>query len=417
MKNFFLLTLLVALTTSPAFAENADRQSATDFGGPNAVGNQIESDREQTLLGRGIALGESWDAWKAGLQEDHGFGLGGDYTGVWLNASETVPGGRDSTGAGIFRLFGTWDLVGRGTANKGSLVWKFEHRHGYANPAPSPLWAVTEVGYLGLMNPPFNDTGFRTQNLFWKQGFGEGRFSFIAGFIDVTDFLDLYGMVSPWLHFTNFVFSTGSSTIDLPNDAGLGFGFGAMLTDQIYLLASWQDANGDPKHVFDSVETFFDDREYFKSLELGWTSSKDRIYVDNYHVTVWHKDERDDAGKPSGWGMNFSLARFIGNTWMPFLRGGYSDDGDALLEKSLSGGVGYRLRNDRDLFGVGLNWGKPNPNQGVGTDAQHAAEIFYRLLIGKRLNLTADLQYIKDPAINTAESSIWVIGARGRFAF
>lgn len=77
----------------------------------------------------------------------------------------------------------------------------------------------------------------------------------------------------------------------------------------------------------------------------------------------------------------------------------------------------YRLRNDKDLLGIGLNWGKPNPNQGAGDDAQYAAEVFYRYLVGKRINLTADLQYIKDPVINTAESSIWVIGVRGRFAF
>ena len=128
-----------------------------EFAGPNAVPNQIESDREQTLLGRGIQFGEDWDAWKSELQSNYGFGLGGDYTGVWLSASDSVPGGRDSTGAGIARIFGSWDLVGRGGPNTGSFIWKFEHRHGYANPAPARLWAITEVGYLGLFNPPFND--------------------------------------------------------------------------------------------------------------------------------------------------------------------------------------------------------------------------------------------------------------------
>ena len=417
MKPGLLATLCVLVTCGDVHAAEDGPVNSPGFGGPNAVPNQIESDREQTLLGRGIQFGEDWDAWKADLQSKYGFGLGGDYTGVWLNASDTVPGGRDSTGAGIARIFGSWDLTGRESGNTGSFVWKFEHRHGFANPAPGPLWAITELGYLGLMNPPFNDTAFRAQNLYWRQRLAGGRYSLIAGIIDVTDFLDLYGMVSPWLHFTNFAFSTGSAAIDLPNDGGLGVGFGAMLTKQFYLLASLQDANGDPNNVWDSVDTFFDDNEYFTSLELGWTSGKDRIYVDNYHVTVWHKDAREAAGKPSGRGVNFSFARFVDGTWMPFLRGGWSDDGDSLLQKSLSGGIGYRLRNDKDLLGAGLNWGEPNPNQGVGTDAQYAAEVFYRLLIGKRLNLTADLQYVRDPAINPSESSIWVFGARGRWAF
>ena len=48
---------------------------------------------------------------------------------------------------------------------------------------------------------------------------------------------------------------------------------------------------------------------------------------------------------------------------------------------------------------------------------QYAAAVFYRLLVGKRLNLTADLQYIRDPAINPLENTIWVFGLRGRLAF
>jgi len=414
-----IVSVLIALPFTLVVADEQELQSerGTNFGSPNAVPNQIESDIFDTTLGRGIKLGEDWDAWKTGLQKKYGFGLGGDYTGVWLNASDTVPGGRDSTGAGMVRIFGAWDLTGKESDNTGTFVWKFEHRHGYANPAPSPLWAATELGYIGLMNPPWNDNGFRTTNFFWRQRFGEGRYTVLGGFLDVTDFVDIYGMVSPWLHFTNFAFSTGSATMDLPNDSGLGIGFGAMLTDQIYLLGSFQDANGDPENFWDSIETFFDDNEYFKSLELGWTSGQGAIYLDNYHLTVWHKDKREQAGKPSGWGLNFSFARFVDDTWMPFLRGGYSDDGDSLLAKSLSGGIGYRMHNNKDLLGVGLNWGEPNPNQGAGTQSQYAAEVFYRVLIGKRVNLTADLQYIKDPAANPFESSIWVVGARGRFAF
>lgn len=81
----------------------------------------------------------------------------------------------------------------------------------------------------------------------------------------------------------------------------------------------------------------------------------------------------------------------------------------------MSGGIGYRLRGRKDLLGAGLNWGKPN--QGAGNDAQYAAAVFYRLLVGKRLNLTADIQYIRDPAINPLENTIWVFGLRGRLAF
>ena len=55
--------------------------------------NQIESDAMEALRGGGTAQGERWDAWKAGLAEKHGVGLGIDYSAVYLNASATVPGG------------------------------------------------------------------------------------------------------------------------------------------------------------------------------------------------------------------------------------------------------------------------------------------------------------------------------------
>ena len=64
-----------------------------------------------------------------------------------------------------------------------------------------------------------------------------------------------------------------------------------------------------------------------------------------------------------------------------------------------------------------MNWGEPNENQGAGDDHQYSSELFYRLMLGKRFNLTADLQYLKNPVANPDDDSIWVLGARGRLAF
>jgi porin len=420
MNRIFLMLFFCA---GPVLSAEHAQQESFEFGGPDSVPNRIASDAEDAGKAEGIGFGDSWDSWKQGLQADYGFGLGLDYTGVYFAADDAaglaLPDGAqsDKAAAGNLRLYGAWDLLGRGAENTGALVWKIESRHNYSSsPTPAQTWAAVDLGYVGLIGPPFNDDGFRIQNFYWRQRFDGGRYSLVAGTIDVTDFLDVYGLASPWLHFSNFAFSTGSATIDTPNDGGFGFGFGAMLTDEIYFLASWQDANGDPEEPWESVGNFFSDNEYFVSAELGWTKGQGYIYVDNYHVTVWHKDKRSDAGKPSGWGVNFSFSRFVDEKWAPFLRGGWSDDGDSLLQKSFSAGLGYRLRNDRDLVGFGFNWGEPNENQGAGTDSQYASELFYRLQVGKRMQLTADLQYIKDPAAST-ESSIWVTGARARVAF
>ena len=100
------------------------------------------------------------------------------------------------------------------------------------------------------------------------------------------------------------------------------------------------------------------------------------------------------------------------------VRGAFADDGGSLLQKSLSLGVGYQTTAFSGLLGVGLNWGEPNDDTfGPGLSDQYAIEAFYRMPIGDRFAVTADTQFIKDPALNTSESTIWMFNVRARFAF
>jgi porin len=225
-------------------------------------------------------------------------------------------------------------------------------------------------------------------------------------------------MASPWLHFMNFAFSTGSATIGLPNDAAVGVAFGTMLTDRFYLIAGLTDTNGDPSDPFKGFDNFFSDNEYFASIEVGYTSSQERIILDNYHLTVWHKDRQDAANIPSGWGVNFSASRYLNDNFMPFLRGGYTEDAGSLLESSISAGIGYNTEAFNGLLGAAVNWGSPNEDTFVpDLDDQFALEVFYRAAAGRYAALTVDLQYIQNPAINPFESSIWMFNLRGRVVF
>ncbi|NIS80947.1 MAG: porin [Anaerolineales bacterium] len=269
-----------------------------------------------------------------------------------------------------------------------------------------------EVGYFGLTSGPFSDFGWGMTNLYWQQKFREGRLNFIAGVVDPTDYVDIYGLVSPWTAFSNLVFLT-DPTIPVPNQ-GLSAAFGAMATDNVYVVGGLADANGDPTEPGDWFESFFEDREYFYHLEVGWTSSFERRYFDNIHLTGWYADERRQAQVPYGWGLAFSATKFISDKWMPFLRAGWSNDGGALLEASVGAGIGYYMSESRDLIGFGLNWGKP-PESGL--DDQYTAELFYRLQLAQNLAVTPDVQLIIDPALNPDEDVIWVFGLGGRLTF
>jgi porin len=390
----------VAATMLAPFAVSQET-GGPGFGGPNAVENQIADD-----------FGEVWDDWKQTLKDDFGIVLSVDYTGVLLTANETFDD-KNGTG-GIARIFGTFDLF---NIENGTLVWKFEHRHAYGSVSPFDF-SLGQIGYIGLQEPPFNDSNFRTQNLYWRQRMNGGRSVLIAGVLDATDYLDAFALASPWLHFMNFAFSTGSATIGLPNDAAVGVAYGTMLTDNFYLIAGITDTNGDPSDPFKGFDNFFSDNEYFTSVEVGYTTSAERIILDNYHLTFWHKDRQVAANIPSGWGFAFSASRYLNDNLMPFVRGGYAEDAGSLLQKSLSLGVGYQTEAFNGLLGAAFNWGEPNETTfAPGLDDQYALEVFYRVPMGRRLALTVDTQYIKDPAINPAESSIWMFNLRGRVAF
>ena len=359
-----------------------------------------------------MCIRDSWDDFRQHLIDDFGLTVSADYTAVALTANETFDD-KDGTG-GIARIYGSYDLF---DVENGTLVWKFEHRHAYGTVSPFDF-SLGQIGYVGLQEPPFNDSEFRTQNLYWRQRMNGGRSVLIAGVLDVTDYLDAFALASPWLHFMNFAFSTGSAAIGLPNDGAVGLAYGTMLTDKFYLIAGLTDTNGDPGSPFEGFDNFFSDNEYFTSVELGYTSSQERIIFDNYHVTVWHKDKQVAADVPDGWGLAFSASRYINDRMMPFVRGAYTDDAGSLLQKSLSAGIGYQTDTLDGVLGVGLNWGEPNESTfGPGLDDQIAAEVFYRIAAGKRLALTADVQYISNPALNTVESSIWMFNLRGRVAF
>ncbi len=159
----------------------------------------------------------------------------------------------------------------------------------------------------------------------------------LAGKVDPTDYLDVYGLINPLTAFQNLSFLT-NPTIAAPNQS-LGLAGGAMITDNLYIpVADFSDANRDAtKSGFD---TFFDDNEYFNQIEFGWTSSKDRIYFDNVRLTAWHQNTREKANVEDSRGLAFSATKFISDTWMPFLRAGWSDGNAPLLEATVSAGVG-----------------------------------------------------------------------------
>jgi porin len=402
---------------APAWAADpADPNDTSQpyFGGPGSVEGQLDEDDDpkSPVVSKGPLT--RYFNWKKEMQKDHGFSFGLDYSGVYFAGNNDF--GEDAAGSGMIRFYGAWDLVGRGKDHTGAVVWKVENRHRYTDLAASELGFAQ--GYVGLQEPPFSNQQNRLTNLYWRHRLFKGRLAVVGGFLDATDYVDVFGLGSPWLHFANFAFSTGTQTIALPNDALVGFAAGGMVTKNLFVIGGIADTNSDPTEPLDGVGTFFDEKEHFYHLEIGWTTSQDRIYFDNSHLTLWKKDEQREAGIPEGKGAAFSWSHFFAEKWMPFVRGGWSDEGGTLMTRSISAGAGYAWVPGRFLVGLGINWGEPNEDTfGPDLDNQTSTELFLRVQLTQWLAVTPDVQWLQNPALNPEDDSILLFGFRARAAF
>jgi len=374
--------------------------------GPAAVGEQLKEDaagKRGALID--LALGAFLD-WKERVHRDTGLAFGLDYNALYQRASESP--GEERAAGGVLRVFGSWTAIGDSQGDAGSLVFKLENRHDLGTEiAPGRL--ASEVGYVGVTGLGFSDFGWGVTNLYWQQIVAGNRFAFLAGVLDATDYLNVYGLVSPWTSFSNMAFST-LPTIAVP-DQGLGVYARMALTEHVYVLGSLNDANGTPTQA--GFDTFFDTREYFSAIETGWVGSYAERDDRHVKLTAWHVDEREEAGTPDGWGLAASADTRI-DAWTPFVRAGYSDGDAALWEAGVSTGLGYHLRDSADLVGLGLSWSRPT---GSGLDDQYTGELFYRVQLTTHLTITPDVQILLDPAQAPDEDVIAIFGLRARVAF
>jgi len=400
--------------TGSEAAEESEQEKGSALGGPGSVIGQIEKDSEaQGAVSIRPDLLDRYARFKMWVDNDYGFSFGADYNALFQAAIESL--GEDTTAGGVFRAYGRWALIGRDSENTGTLVYKVENRQRLGTDIVPQAFGG-EVGYAGLSATTFSDIGWALTNLYWSQRLLDNRLAFAGGVVDVTDYVDIYGLVNPWTDFSNLAFST-NPTIPAPNQ-GLGGAVYVRPAENFYLLGGIADANGDPTDPGNAFDSFFNDAEFFTHIEVGWISSWERRFSDNIHLTAWHADERKQAQVSDGWGVAFSISRLFADTWEPFLRAGYAEDGGALWEGAISAGLGYHTRNKGDLLGVGINWSHPSEDTfGPGLDDQYTAEIYYRFQLLKILTITPDVQLLINPANNPEEDQVWIIGLRARLAF
>ena len=165
----YLFIFFFGLASAMQAAESTTEVNLQPRLSPDQVENRITLDREANPLYESKLLAPVRE-WRDGVAEKTGFNWSLDYSALFMGVNNSP--GKNNASGGMVRFFGFWDLVDRGGKNKGSLIWKIEHRHKYSDIPPSDLGF--ESGYVGIFEPPFSDQGGRLTNLYWKQYFAGG---------------------------------------------------------------------------------------------------------------------------------------------------------------------------------------------------------------------------------------------------
>lgn len=385
-------------------------QQGAGFGGPTSVTEQLrEDDEKKEPAFRFPAFDRffsPWFDWKNKTNEKYGLQLGFDYNALYQGASATLDGNDDQAASGAIRFLGNWNLIGRETKNKGSLVFKVENRHKIGTDIP-PSQLGFDVGYSGFTGTLFSDAGSFLGDLNWQQALNDGKGGLIIGRYDPNDYVDVSGHANPWTTFSNLAV-TSNTSIALP-DFSYGLGGGHWISSQAgdwFVLGSVSDANG----TTDDLAFFDGGSEFFTAVELGWTPHRSQRYTNQLHLTAWHVDEREDFGVEESEGLVVGGTWSAVEDWMLFFRLGWSQGSAPLANRTATAGFMKRFYK-RDLLGLGLNWSDPSADD---LRDQYSTELFYRFQFAENLALTPSLQWLIDPANNTEEGQIWIGGLRMR---
>ncbi len=292
--------------------------------------------------------------------------------------------------------------------DSGSFKLKVDHKHSYSKNSPSSF-VMNNIGGFGLIGPAFSDIGFRLTHLYWKQTFNAQQTALMVGFLDSTDYVDMYALGNPYFGFSNVQFSTGAGTIAIPDESTFGLSISHFVSDRYYLNLSLSDALADSTEPCDGLSHFFKNHQFFKSLEFGLVSSQDSFLYQNIHLTAWHSDGIMEQADEN-YGFNVSAVYQTGN-WIPFFRAGTAKGPELLYQSSVVAGFGYKDLGP-GTFGFAVGWGEPNSSD----DEVYNAELFYLTHIGP-VSLTPTVQFLSPLPFNSRASDAWVFGLRGRVSF
>jgi porin len=422
MAGLIVTTQVQADSTT---AENSDLNNTDpneqnlglQINNPGSITKRLEEDAERKeylfqFPGVGGVL-KPWYELKKELDEKHGFKFGLSYTTFYQKTSDSF-GPEDDAASFDLDISGTWTFLGRGTDSPTMLGFNFFWRDKLGTEI-SPQVLFTQFGSLYSSAAPYGEEDPVVGELYIQKKF-KNVFGFRVGQIFPITAYDFFPFKNFRTDFIDFNHVT-NATIPLP---GNGLGGFVMYRPQprVMLRLGAHDANADvQKFGFDTY-----DGELFTIFEAGYdTGLLPRVPggppQGHVHVSLWHQDERENAGIDDGWGIAGSAVQRFGR-FTPFLRYGYADvtaKGPTSSEHMVNVGVVIDgiLGQNKDRIGVGYTWSDPADR---ALDDQGVIDTYYRVQMTPEIQIGPTLEVIFDPVRNPDEDTVFVWGFRARVA-
>jgi porin len=388
-----------------------------DMNNPGSIVDRLEEDAEPKdylfqIPGVSGAL-KPWYDWKTELNEQHGFNFGISYTAYYQKASDAF-GPEDNAASSDLDISGTWTFLGRGTESPTMLGFNFFWRDTLDGKI-STQTLFTQYGGLYSGAAPYGEEDPVIGEL-WIQKKFNNVFGFRVGKIFPITAYDFFPFKNFRTDFVDFNHVT-NATIPLPGN-GLGAFVQYRPKPSVFLRLGVHDANADvQKSGFDTY-----DDELFTIFEVGFDTGlmprePGRPPHGHVHVSLWHQDEREDAGVDDGWGIGVSAVQRFGR-FTPFIRYGYADvnaRGPTPVKNMVNVGLVTDgiFGQDKDRIGVGYTWSNPADQS---LNEQDTIDAYYRVQLTPEIEIGPTLEVIFDPVRNPDDDTVYVWGFRTRIA-
>jgi carbohydrate-selective porin OprB len=183
------------------------------------------------------------------------------------------------------------------------------------------------------------------------------------------------------------------------------------------------DADGDWENVFDDI---------FSILELDF---KPRIAnrEGNYRIYGWfnNKDHEDlsdpDETDEDNYGIGLSFDQEVTDVMTLFARYGWQRGSVSQVEHAWSAGSqcsGKFYGREDDTFGlaygmaiIGDDWEEDvDEPEGIDSGDEHHVELYYNFKANDHLNISPDIQWVKNPNGDSDNDDVWAFGVRAQLS-